>query len=171
MISKSVIASRLRRYALLLTIFGLVAPVCLAQAQGRKVDPGVAELLKKHDDAMNQQNLDGVLALFAPGPKTVVIGTGPGERYQGREEIKTAYTEFFKDFDKGTLVHECYWREGGGSATVKWGAAMCKFTDSKKGTKREYGLNVSVALEKKGNQWQFVMMHFSNLTGEPPPTK
>jgi len=171
MISKSVIVSRARRYAFLLTLFGLAGPVCLAQAQGSKADPGVAELLKKHDDAMNQHNLDGVLALFAPGPKTVVIGTGPGERYQGREEIKTAYTEFFKDFDKGTFLHECYWREGGGNANLRWGAAMCKMTDSKNGKKREYGLNVSVALEKRKDQWQFVMMHFSNLTGAPPPAK
>src|SRR5262245_5944474 len=115
----------LGRWALVLTVFAMVAPVCLAQAQGGKAETGVSDLLKKHDDAMNQQNLEGVIALFAPGPKTVVIGTGPGERYQGREEIKTAYTEFFKDFDKGTLVHESYWKEGGGSATVRRGEAMC----------------------------------------------
>src|SRR5262245_14249515 len=169
MISKSAIVSHVRRYVFLLTIFGLAGPVCLAQAQGSKADPGVAELLKKHDDAMNQHNLDGMLTLFAPGPKTVVIGTGPGERYQGREEIKTAYTEFFKDFDKGTLVRECYWKEGGGSDKLRWGAAMCKFTDAKEGKKREYGLNVSVVVEKAGDKWQFVMMHYSNLTGGQAP--
>ena len=157
------------RYALLLTVFAVGAPVYLAQAQESKPDPGVADLLKKHDEAMNQQDLEGVVALFAPGPKTVMIGTGPGERYQGQEEIKTAYTEMFKDFDKGTLSHDCYWREGGGSDSLKWGAVMCKFTDSKDGKKREYGLNISGVLEKEGDNWRFVMMHFSNLTGEPPP--
>src|SRR5262245_42031775 len=169
--SRFTLVGCLGRWVLILTVLSMGAPVCLAQAQGSKVDAGVSDLLKQHDDAMNQHNLDGVVALFAPGPKTVIIGTGPGERYQGREEIKTAYTEFFKDFDKGTLVHECYWREGGGSGNLKWGAAMCKMTDSKDGKKREYGLNVSVALEKRKDQWQFVMMHFSNLTGAPPPTK
>ena len=166
---RSTLVGCLGRWALVFTVFGLIAPVCPAQAQESKADPGVLDLLKQHDDAMNQHNLDGILALFAPGPKTVVMGTGPGERYQGREEIKTAYTEFFKDFDKGTLEHECYWKEGGGSANLRWGAAMCKFTDSKAGKKREYGLNVSVALEKEGDKWQFVMMHYSNLTGEAPP--
>jgi len=157
------------RYAVLLAVLSVGAPVCLAQAQESKRDPGVSELLKKHDDAMNQHNLEGMVALFAPGPKTVVIGTGPGERYQGREEIKTAYAEMFKDFDKGTLTHDCYWKDGGGSDSLKWGAVMCKFSDSKEGQKREYGLNVSAVVEKEGDNWQFVMMHFSNLTGGAPP--
>ena len=56
--------------------------------------------MQKHDEAMNQHNLEGITALFAPDSKTVILGTGPGERYQGREEIKTAYTEMFKDFDR-----------------------------------------------------------------------
>ena len=166
---RSTIASCWGRGALVLMILGLGVPVCFAQAQGGKVDPGVAALLKKHDEAMNQHDLEGVVALFAPDPKTVVLGTGPGERYQGREEIKTAYTEMFKDFDKGTLTHECYWREGGGNKSLRWGAAMCNFTDSKEGKKREYGLNVSAVVEKEGDKWQFVMMHFSNLTGGSPP--
>lgn len=166
---RSTIVGSWSRSVFLLTILGLGLPICFAHAQEGKRDPGVADLLKKHDDAMNQHDLEGVTALFAPGPKTVVIGTGPGERYQGREEIKTAYTEMFKDFDKGTLKHDCYWKDGGGSGSLKWGAVMCKFTDSKAGKEREYGLNVSGVLEKEGNKWQFVMIHFSNLTGDSPP--
>lgn len=157
------------RYALLLAVVSLGVPVCPAQAQEDKTDPGVAELLKKHDEAMNKHDLEGIVALFAPGPKTVILGTGPGERYQGLEEIKTAYTHFFEAFDKGTQKRECYWKDGGGSNSAKWGAVMCKFTDSKEGKKREYELNVSGVLEKEGDHWQFVMMHFSNLTAEAPP--
>ena len=157
------------RGVFLLTILGLGVPVCLAQAQESKRDPGVVELLQKHDDAMNQHDLEGVTALFAPDSKTVILGTGPGERFQGREEIKTAYTEMFKDFDKGTLKHECYWKEGGGNKSLKWGAAMCKLSDAKGGKEREYGLNVSAVVKKEGDKWQFVMLHYSNLTGGSPP--
>ena len=157
------------RSVFLLMILSLSIPLCLAHAQEGKRDPGVAALLKEHDEAMNQHNLEGVVALFAPESKTVIMGTGPGERFQGREEIKNAYTEMFKDFDKGTLKHDCYWREGGGDEKLKWGAAMCKFTDSKAGKEREYGLNVSAVVKKEGDKWQFVMMHYSNLTGGSPP--
>ena len=168
---RSTIVDYWSRGVFLATILSLGMPICLAHAQGGKSDPGVAALLKEHDDAMNQHNLEGVTALFAPDPKTVIIGTGPGERFQGREEIKNAYTEMFKDFDKGTLKHECYWREGSGDEKLKWGAAMCKFSDSKGGKEREYGLNVSAVLKKEGDKWQFVMMHYSNLTGAPPPAQ
>jgi uncharacterized protein (TIGR02246 family) len=152
----------------LLIIVCLCAPVGLAQAQGSSIRPDIAELLKQHDEALNQHNLAGVLAVYSSSPKTVVLGTGPGEKYQGQEEIKTAYTEIFKDFDKGTLTHSCYWKDGGGSDDVVWGAAMCKFTDAKGDKKREYELNVSIVAEKQGGKWQFVMMHYSNVVGSTP---
>ena len=161
-------AVRARWYAMLLIAFGLGAPICLAQAQGSSTRTDVAELLKKHDEALNQQNLGGLLTLYAPSPKTVMLGTGPGEKFQGKEEIKTAYTEIFKDFDKGTQTHSCYWRDGGGSGNVVWGAAMCKFSDAKGEKKREYELNVSMVAEKQGGKWQFVLLHYSNVVGNAP---
>jgi ketosteroid isomerase-like protein len=152
---------------MLLIAFGLGAPICLAQAQGSSSRPDVAELLKKHDEALNQQNLEGLLALYAPSPKTVMLGTGPGEKFQSKEEIKTAYTEIFKDFDKGTQTHSCYWKDGGGSGNGS-GGAMCKFADAKGEKKREYELNVSMVAEKQGGKWQFVLLHYSNVVGNAP---
>jgi uncharacterized protein (TIGR02246 family) len=152
---------------MVLSLGGVVCPV---QAQGN-ARADVSELLKKHDDALNQHDLAAVLALFAPGPKTMLMGTGPGEKFQGAEEIKTAYTEIFKDFDKGTMTHSCYWKNGGGTATTVWGAAMCKLSDSKGDKRREYELNVSAVAEKQGGKWQFVMIHYSNLVGSGGVTK
>ncbi len=162
---KSTLVMSLIRCGLLLASLSMGAAVCLAQAQRSDVQAEVADLLKKHDDALNQHNLEGVLALYSASPKTVVMGTGAGERFQGKEEIKAAYTEIFKDFDKGTMAHNCYWKTGGGNATLVWGAATCKFSDSKGEKKREYEMNVSLAAEKQGGKWQFVMLHYSNPTG------
>jgi ketosteroid isomerase-like protein len=148
-----------------ITFFAGLAPLCSAQTPRAQAAADVAVLLRKHDEAMNQHDIAGVMQLYAAGPKTVLLGTGPGERYQGLAEIRTAYTEFFKDFDKGTLDTSCYWKDGGGAGTVAWGAAMCKITDSLGGKKREYELNVSAVLEKQGSRWLFRLLHFSNLTG------
>ena len=148
--------------------YGGLAP--LSSAQTPEIRKGaatvdIATLLKRHDEALKQHDLAGVMQLFAPGANTVVMGTGPGERYQGLPEIRTAYTEFFKDFDQGTLDTNCYWKDGASAGTVAWGAAMCKISDSLGGKKREYELNVSAVMEKQGSRWLFRLLHFSNLTG------
>jgi len=155
------------RYGVLLFVLCLCAPLCLAQSG----DGEIAELLKKHDEAMNQQNLEAVMGSFSSNPKTVMLGTGPGEKFVGKEEIKAAYTEIFKDFDKGTFTHSCYWKEGRVSGNVAWGSFMCKFADSKGGKNREYELNVSAVAEKQGGKWQFVLLHYSSLYGGGGTTK
>ena len=125
----------------------------------------IVALLQKHDDALNQHDLDGIMSVFAPTTNIVVLGTGPGERWSGRDEIRSAYTEIIKDFDKGTATHDCYWKTGDITGNAAWVAAMCKFADSKDGKKREYELNVSGVLRQIGGKWYFQSLHFSNLTG------
>jgi uncharacterized protein (TIGR02246 family) len=159
------------RYGFLVLALCFCAPFCLAQTERSAAQSEIADMLRKHDDAMNQHDLDGVMALFLPNPKTVIIGTGPGEKFQGPEEIRAAYSEMFKDYDKGTLTHNCYWKDGRSSGNVAWGAFMCKLSDSKGGKNRDYELNVSAVAEKQEGKWQFVMLHYSNLVGSGSPTK
>jgi ketosteroid isomerase-like protein len=162
---------RLMRYAVLLAALFLCAPLYLAQTKGGSVGADIAELLSKHDEALNQQNLDAVMALYSSSPKTTMLGTGPGEKFQGASEIRNAYSEIFKDFNKGTLKSTCYWKEGDVIGNAAWGAAMCKFSDSKGSKARGYELNVSAVAENQGGKWQFVMLHYSNLVGSGKPTK
>jgi ketosteroid isomerase-like protein len=141
-----------------------------------KADPKAIEdakaVLQKHDKALNDKNLDALMATFSSDPKTVVLGTGEGERYAGQQAIRDAYTEIVKDYDAGTLVANCDWKTGGmdQAGTTAWVAATCSCEDSLKGVKRNYVLNVSAALEKEGSDWHFVMLHMSNVTNPGPPT-
>lgn len=125
----------------------------------------IVALLQTHDNALNQHDLDGIMSVFAPNANIVVLGTGPGERWSGKDEIRGAYTEIIKDFDKGTATHDCYWKTGEILGETAWVASMCKFADSKDGKKREYELNVSGVLRRIGGKWYFQSLHFSNLTG------
>jgi ketosteroid isomerase-like protein len=140
-----------------------------------KEDPKVVEdvkaVLQKHDKALNDKNLDALLATFSNDPKTVVLGTGEGERYVGQQAIREAYTEIFKDYDPGTLTTNCEWKTGGvdPAGTTAWVAATCQAQDSLKNVKRDYVLNVSGALRKEGDGWRFVMLHMSNATNATPP--
>ena len=146
------------------------APVTAGKVDPKLVDE-VKEMLAAHDKALNDQNLDAVMATFSNDPKVVVLGTGAGERFVGTESIKNAYTEIFKDYEKGTLITNCDWKTGDVDPAGKlaWTAATCQASDSMKGVKREYVLNVSAGLMKQDAGWRFVMLHMSNATGGPPP--
>jgi len=127
----------------------------------------ILDMIQQHDDALNQQNLDKLMALYAPRPKPVILETGRGERFQGLDAIRSAYTEFFKDFDRGTLSRQYYWKDGDVSGNTAWAAAQCRFTDSRAKATREYEINLSASLQRSKDRWQFTMLHLSQpLSGK-----
>ena len=154
------------RLVLFIVYLWLVLPSAgLAQDADPKILAEIQKTLQQHDAAMKGHDLDGVMALYSAKPNAVMLGTGPGERWVGEEEIAAAYTEFFKDYDPNTFDSECTWRTSGINGDTAWLVAMCQVTDYLKNVKREYALNISAVLEKQDGKWQFSMLHFSNLTG------
>lgn len=153
---------RLPLFFLLLLTFAVPS---LAQEIDPKVVAEIKDLLKQHDEAMNNQNLTSIMEMYAAGPKTVLMGTGPGERWVGKEEIESAYSQFFKDFDPGSMTSKCTWTVGDSVGDMAWLMAMCRVTDYLANQQREYALNVSTVLEKQEGKWHFRALHFSNLTG------
>lgn len=132
----------------------------------------VRAVLQQHDKALSEKNLDALMATFSTDPKTVVLGTGAEERWQGQQEIRAAYTEMFKDYDPNTLQTNCDWKTGGAdvNGTMAWLAASCSAKDSLAGKPRDYKLNVSAGVEKQDGKWRFTMLHMSNAF-TPPVTK
>ena len=72
--------------ALLFVILTVSAPYCFSQNRGGKAPADDAALLQQHDEAMNKHDMAGIVALYAPGNETLILGTGPGERYQDPAE-------------------------------------------------------------------------------------
>lgn len=132
----------------------------------------VRALLADHDKALNEKNLDALMATFSSNPNTVVLGTGSEERWVGAQEIRGAYTEIFKDYDPNTVQATCDWKTGGAddAGTMAWMAAICACKDSFQGKVREYKLNVTATVEKEDGKWRFVSLHMSNAF-QPPVTK
>lgn len=134
----------------------------------------IRAVLQAHDKALNDKNLDAIMATFSTDPTTVVLGTGAGERWMGSQEIRGAYTEIVKDYDAGTLETNCAtWKTAGSDneGTMAWLAASCDCKDSLKGKARTYTLNVSATVKKENGNWRFVSLHMSNSPTPPPPTK
>ena len=131
----------------------------------------LAALLAQHDDALGQKNLDAIMNLYADGNNTVMMGTGPGERWQGKTEIRDAYSHIIQDYDAGSSKHDCYWKTGGVNGNTAWLSAMCKMSDTVKKKPREYELNVSAVFEKVNGQWLIRQMHYSNVVSGKKPSK
>jgi uncharacterized protein (TIGR02246 family) len=144
-----------------------VGPDSRGQKKSRQTQdalaPQIMALLQKHDDALNRHDLEGVVEIFAPGEEAVLMGTGPNELWQGVQQIKTAYSRIFRDFDEGTMTRQCIWKNGGIRGDLGWVAASCKFSDSKQGKSREYEVNITGVLEKQQGRWYFASLHVSNF--------
>ncbi len=141
--------------------------VAAGSAQAAEVDPATVEAIREvwqsQHKALDAHDADGVMATFVDSDDIMLMGTGPGEHYIGKNEIKDAYTHFMEDFDARTLQSKC--GEGSGSAegNVVWFTAVCDFSDQKKGAEREYTLNLSAVAVKRNDAWRFHTMHFSHL--------
>lgn len=124
----------------------------------------VRALLKAHDKAMTNHDLDGVLATFAAD--AVIVGTGPGEWYAGTEAIKEAYGHFFEGFDKGEQDFKYHSKAGGLGSDMGWLVTTGDIKGKSKGKEIAFPVNISVTVAKADGKWQFASMHFSSLVGE-----
>src|SRR5262245_24089824 len=132
-----------------------------AEAPNPKLDE-LRALLKAHDDAMSNQDVKGVLAVFVPKP--VVLGTGPGEIWSGPEEVAAAYQEMFKGFDKGEEKCDYQYTLGDVSGDSGWLAASGNVACNKDGKDAEFPMNVLLTATKVDGKWRIAAMHFSTLT-------
>lgn len=124
----------------------------------------VKKLLQGHDKAMTGHDLKGVMACLADD--AAVMGTGPGEMWAGKEELKVAYEHFFMVHDKGAQQFEYLYWHGALSADMGWAMTSGTVTGKKDGTEFAYPLNVSLTVAKKGGEWKISAMHFSTLVGK-----
>ncbi len=93
----------------------------------------------------------------------LVLGTGPGEMWQGKAELKVAYEHFFMVFDKGKQDFKYKFRVGGLSAEMGWLMASGDVVGEKDGKKFSYPLNISLTVDKTSKDWKIASMHFSTL--------
>jgi uncharacterized protein (TIGR02246 family) len=160
-----------RRTSIMTGLAGVTAVAALKSTAGAADEKAenpelenVRALLKAHDAAMTNHDIDGVLATFAAD--AVVMGTGPGEWYSGTAAIKEAYGHFFEGFDKGEQDFTYHSKSGGLSSDMGWLATTGDIKGKLKGKEIAFPVNISVTVVKAGGKWKFASMHFSSLTGE-----
>jgi ketosteroid isomerase-like protein len=163
-----------RRTAIIAGASGLVAAAAItsvaqaADSTGPELEK-VKALLKAHDDAMTNHDLEGVLKCLTE--KAAIMGTGPGEMWSGPEEITDAYKHFFEGYDKGQQEFEYHFKVGDLGTEMGWLMASGNVKCKKGGKGSTFPLNLSLTVAKSGGDWKIASMHFSTLTGPDKATK
>ncbi|MGB5830956.1 MAG: nuclear transport factor 2 family protein [Thiohalocapsa sp.] len=124
----------------------------------------VRTLWEGQHKALDAHDVEGVLATYADSDDIMLMGTGPGEHWVGKAEVKDAYTHFIEGFDANTMEVKCGEGAGSTQGDVTWVTAVCHFTDKKADQARSFVANVSAVLVKQGDALRFHTMHFSHLT-------
>jgi len=151
--------AKVRLFLTLLVVFVLAAVPCLAAEADSGVMAELVESYKSYIQAFNNKDVDAVMGFYAPD--AILMGTGPGERYEGAEGIRDAHLHFFGTYDKQTS--ELTWHKVWVKGDVVWLMTMEQFTAYYKNVKNEFAINSSVVMEKRNGKWVIVSLHFSNL--------
>ena len=156
--------------------FGLLTLVVLLMALGvsqadqtdSQAEAEIKKMMESYREAVGKQDLAGVMQSYADGPDTVVMGTGPGELYVGKESIENAYRAFFSNFK--TEKSKITWMKSGVNGNAAWILGTSLVTQAQKKGNNEFEMNWSAVLEKKGGEWKIVALHFSHLTSPAEQT-
>jgi uncharacterized protein (TIGR02246 family) len=160
-------------------VMGGVAGTVLAQAEAQtEAQPeahtdqptidSIRDLWTSQYKALDAHDVDGVLATYAEGDDIMLMGTGPGEHWVGKDEVKDAYTHFMEQFDPNTMQADCGEGASSSQGGVLWLTAVCSFSDQQGEKAREFVANLSAVLVNQADGWRFHTMHFSHLTGADP---
>jgi hypothetical protein len=116
----------------------------------------IRALLKAHDDAMTNHDLDGVMKCLTK--KAAIMGTGPGEVWVGPEEIKVAYEHFFGVSIRATRTSNISLR------LMMWVPIWALMTSGRNGKEGWKGFRVSLEpfddRGKESDGWRIASMHF-----------
>lgn len=134
-------------------------------AANTPAEAAVSALWQEQHKALDAHDIAGVMGTFADNDDIMLMGTGPGEHWVGKEEVKDAYAHFMKDFDPNTKEVECGEGAGTSEDNVAWLTAVCDFKDKKGNQSRHFILNISAVLVRQGDAWRFHTMHYSQLLG------
>lgn len=135
---------------------GMVSGVAQADIDKKTVDE-VKALWEAQNKALDAHDVDGVMATFADSDDIMMMGTGPGEHWIGKEEIKDAYTHIMENFEAHTLKTECGEGKGASQGDVIWFTAVCTFTSGKD---KSTVMNVSGVLLNQGGTCVFTPCTF-----------
>ena len=138
----------------------------LASAAGDEAEARgeIAAVLAAYTEAFEAKDIDGVMATLADGENTVMMGTGPGETWVGKDNIRAAHLAFMATAKKEESTRTLL-ASGVGEGTA-WLAGYLEVVQTLETGEASFQLNLSMVFTKQDGQWRIQCLHFSNLVGE-----
>lgn len=125
-----------------------------------KTEAEVMAVINRYNEAYAKRDVDGVLALFAPDPDVVIIGTGQDEKRIGLAEMRA---QLERDFAQSEAISiKVGWHSVSRAGSVAWVAADCIARVKMPGGR---GMSLSAratfVLEQRAGRWLIVQSHAS----------
>jgi ketosteroid isomerase-like protein len=129
--------------------------------------------LEQFKQAYEQRDIERLMALFAPDPDVVTIGTGADEKRVGLVEIQMQAERDWAQSEATSL--EWGWSSISAAGSVAWLAADAVVSTKVGEQEMHLPLRVTAVLEHRGGRWLWVQMHASipapeQTEGESFPT-
>ena len=132
-----------------------------------KTEAAVLAVLDKFAERYSKRDLDGVMALFAPDPDLVLIGTGADETRIGFDEARAQFERDWSQSDAVSMKLDPRSVSAGGS--VAWIVADMTNRGVISGQDVTVGpLRVTTVLEQREGRWLIVQIHASAPMAEQP---
>ena len=129
-----------------------------------KAEAEVMAVMKQYNEAYAKRDMDAVLALFAPDPDVVIIGTGEDEKRVGLAELRTQLERDFAQSEAASI--EFSWHSVSQAGSVAWVAADCVVRAEVSGQEISLLARVTFVLEQREGRWLIVQSHASLPAGE-----
>jgi len=129
-----------------------------------KTEAAAIAALNKFTEAYAKRDMAGLLALFAPDPDVVLIGTGVDEKRTGLQEIKAQVERDWSQAEAASFeLSECSVSAAG---PVAWVVADSIANVKIGGNEISLTGRFTAVLEKRGDSWLIMQSHGSMPAAE-----
>jgi len=124
-----------------------------------KTEAAAMKVMNQLIEAFTKRDLDGALALFAPDPDVVFIGSGADERCIGLDEVKAEFERAFAQSEEASI--QLGWYSVSAAGSVAWVASDAVIQAKVSGQEISFPVRITIVLEQRGGRWLVVQSHDS----------
>ena len=138
-----------------------------------ETESAVMAVMKQFLESFKTRDLGNGLALFAPDPDIVFIGTGMDEKCIGLAEIKAELERAFSQSEESSI--ELGWHSVSAAGPIAWISADGTVKVKVNGQRISFPIRMTTVIEQRGDKWLIVQFHgsvpaASQKEGESWPT-